>query len=118
MAFGQSAKTSDFVADVIADWARRKQPSLPKVKELLINLDNGPENSGRRTQFLRRMVDLADATGWRIHLVYYPIQRAKQDYHRQLHRESLVSSLTKKVLDQNTFARTAPNTFDLLKRPS
>ena len=46
------------------------------------------------------------------------IQRAKQDYHRQLHRESLVSALTKKVLDQNTFVRTAPNTFDLLKRPS
>ena len=46
------------------------------------------------------------------------IQRAKKDYHRQLHRESLVSALTKKVLDQNTFARTAPNTFDLLKRPS
>jgi hypothetical protein len=30
----------------------------------------------------------------------------------------LVSALTKKVLDQNTFARTAPNTFDLLHRPS
>ncbi len=46
------------------------------------------------------------------------IQRAQKDYHRQLRRESLVSALTKKVLDQNTFARTAPNTFDLLKRPS
>jgi hypothetical protein len=46
------------------------------------------------------------------------ILRAKEDYHRQLHRESLVSALTKKVLDQNTFSRTAPNTFDLLKRPS
>jgi hypothetical protein len=30
----------------------------------------------------------------------------------------LVSALTKKVLDQNTFCRTAPNTFDLLKRPA
>jgi hypothetical protein len=46
------------------------------------------------------------------------IQRAKEEYHRSLHRESLVSALTKKVLDQNTFTRTAPNTFDLLKRPS
>jgi len=46
------------------------------------------------------------------------IQRAQEDYHRSLHRESLVSALTKKVLDQNTFTRTAPNTFDLLKRPS
>jgi hypothetical protein len=46
------------------------------------------------------------------------IARAKRDHHRQLHRESLVSALTKKVLDQNTFCRTAPNTFDLLKRPA
>lgn len=46
------------------------------------------------------------------------IQRAKKEFHRPLRRESLVSALTKKVLDQNTFTRTAPNTFDLLKRPS
>jgi hypothetical protein len=46
------------------------------------------------------------------------IQSAQNDYHRQLRRESLVSALTKKVLDQNTFARTAPNTFALLKRPA
>ena len=46
------------------------------------------------------------------------IQRAKKDCRRQLHRESLVSALTKKVLDQNSFTRTAPNTFDLLKRPA
>ncbi len=45
------------------------------------------------------------------------LQRAKRDHRRQLSRESLVSALTKKVLDQNTFTRTAPNTFDLLKRP-
>jgi len=46
------------------------------------------------------------------------LQRAQRDYHRPLHRESLVSALTKKVLDQNVFTRSAPNTFDLLKRPS
>jgi hypothetical protein len=46
------------------------------------------------------------------------IQRAQKDFRRPLRRESLVSALTKKVLDQNTFTRTAPNTFDLLQRPS
>ena len=46
------------------------------------------------------------------------LQRAKKDHHRPLRRESLVSALTKKVLDRNTFTRTAPNTFDLLKRPA
>jgi len=46
------------------------------------------------------------------------LQRAQKHHHRPLRRESLVSALTKKVLDHNTFSRTAPNTFDLLKRPS
>jgi len=46
------------------------------------------------------------------------MERAQKDFHRQLHRESMVSALTKKVLDQNTFTRTAPNTFDLIQRPS
>ena len=45
------------------------------------------------------------------------IQRAQKAYHRRLRRESLVSALTKKVLDQDTFARSGPNTFALLKRP-
>ena len=45
------------------------------------------------------------------------LQRAKKDYQRPLRRESLVSALTKKVLDHHTFTRTAPNTFDLLPRP-
>jgi hypothetical protein len=45
------------------------------------------------------------------------IAQAQQRYGRRLSRDSLVSALTKKVLDQHTFCRTAPNTFDLLQRP-
>jgi hypothetical protein len=45
------------------------------------------------------------------------LRRAQRLYHRPLRRESLVSALTKKVLDHHTFTRTAPNTFDLLPRP-
>jgi hypothetical protein len=41
---------------------------------------------------------------------------ANQSYGVKLSRESLVSAITKKVLDQNTFCRTAPNTFDLINR--
>jgi hypothetical protein len=44
--------------------------------------------------------------------------KARLAFGVQLHRESLVSALTKKVLDQHTFRRTAPNTFDLLQRPT
>ena len=46
------------------------------------------------------------------------LRRALQLHHRPLRRESLVSALTKKVLDHHTFVRTAPNTFDLLQRPA
>ena len=46
------------------------------------------------------------------------LQRAQKDHRRSLHRESIVSALTKKVLDQNVFTRTAPNTFDLRNRPA
>ena len=44
------------------------------------------------------------------------LAQAQQRFRRKLHRESLVSALTKKVLDQHTFVRVAPNTFDLLRR--
>jgi hypothetical protein len=43
--------------------------------------------------------------------------RARLAHGLKLSRESLVSALTKKVLDQRTFRRTAPNTFDLIQRP-
>jgi len=46
------------------------------------------------------------------------VRQAHQLHHRCLRRESLVSALTKKVLDHHTFRRTAPNTFELLNRPS
>jgi hypothetical protein len=44
------------------------------------------------------------------------LAKALKQHGVKLSRESLVSALTKKVLDQNTFARTAPNTFALLNR--
>ena len=47
------------------------------VKRLVIYLDNGPKNSGRRTQFLKRMVQFADWSGLEIRLVYYPPYHSK-----------------------------------------
>lgn len=59
--------------------------------------------------------DLLQAAPGPLHINDLLLQ-ALQQYGVKLSRESLVSALTKKVLDQNTFVRTAPNTFDLLKR--
>lgn len=40
-------------------------------------MDNGPESSGKRTQFLSRIVAFADKIGKVIHLVYYPPYHSK-----------------------------------------
>src|SRR2546423_14298741 len=44
---------------------------------LQIKMDNGPESSGRRTQFLRRMVAFCDGIGKPIQLLYYPPYHSK-----------------------------------------
>ena len=49
------------------------------VELLHIQMDNGPESRGRRTQFLSRMVQFADRIGKPIRLLYYPPYHSK--YH-------------------------------------
>jgi len=75
--FTGSNKTSDFLADGLLLWWRERCDQLAHLKRLVINMDNGPECSGRRTQFLRRMVEFSDFTGLEIHLVYYPPYHSK-----------------------------------------
>ena len=64
--------TSDAWVDALRMWWTQVGPDLRSIKRLVIYLDNGPKNSGRRTQFLKRMVEFADWTGLEIRLVYYP----------------------------------------------
>ena len=45
------------------------------------------------------------------------ISQAQSRFGRKLSRESVVSALTKRVLDQHTFCRTGRNTFALLNPP-
>ena len=40
---------------------------------LVINADNGLESSGRRTQWLKRLIELSDAHQLTIQLAYYPV---------------------------------------------
>src|SRR5512142_2570254 len=58
------------------DWDRRA-PIPAHEPRLVIYLDNGPKNSGRRTQFLKRVVQFADWSGLEIRLVYYPPYHSK-----------------------------------------
>jgi hypothetical protein len=78
LTFASSAKTSDFIADRLHAWwehlpsAEREGFSLLQIKA-----DNGPESNGRRTQFLKRMVQFADHIGKPIRLLYYPPYHSK-----------------------------------------
>ena len=72
-----SHDTSDAWVDALRMWWTQVGPGLGPIKRLVIYLDNGPNNSGRRTQFLKRMVEFADWSGLVIHLVYYPPYHSK-----------------------------------------
>jgi len=43
----------------------------------VLDLDNGPENHGYRSQFLKRLVAFASACGIKVRLVYYPPYHSK-----------------------------------------
>jgi len=75
--FSSSYKTSDFIVDGLLLWWNARKQELCHLKRLVINIDNGPECSGRRTQFLRRLTEFADETGLIIRLVYYPPYHSK-----------------------------------------
>jgi hypothetical protein len=72
-----SRETSDAWVDALQIWWLQVRSGLRHVKRLVIYLDNGPKNSGRRTQFLKRMVRFADWSGLEIRLVYYPPYHSK-----------------------------------------
>jgi Rhodopirellula transposase DDE domain len=76
--FGSSAKTSDFIVDALeAWWGAVDAAEQVAMTRLQIKMDNGPESSGIRTQFLHRMVQFADQIGKPIHLLYYPPYHSK-----------------------------------------
>jgi hypothetical protein len=76
---GTSNGTSDFFADCLDRWWEANKAKYPDARRLVINLDNGPENSSHRTQFMNRMVIFADATGLEIKLVYDPPYQSKSN---------------------------------------
>jgi hypothetical protein len=72
-----SKETSDFWVDGLMAWWARVSAGYRHIRRLVVYLDNGPNCSGVRTQFLKRMVAFADATGLEVRLVYYPPYHSK-----------------------------------------
>ena len=69
---GTSSETSDFTVDCTEMRWDQNKDVYKHIKELVINPDNGPDSSGGRTQFIRRITEFADKTGLRIRLTYHP----------------------------------------------
>jgi Rhodopirellula transposase DDE domain len=70
-------ETSDAWVDALRMWWLEVRSGLGPIKRLVIYVDNGPKNSGRRTQFLKRMVGFADWSGLEVRSVYYPPYHSK-----------------------------------------
>ena len=78
LSFGSSYKTSDFIVDTLTTWWASLDPfDQAATARIQIKVDNGPESSGVRTQFLNRMVHFADQIGKPIQLLYYPPYHSK-----------------------------------------
>ncbi len=60
-----------------ATWEAMDEHEKTNTSLLQIKIDNGPESSGRRTQYLNRMVQFADAINKPIQLLYYPPYHSK-----------------------------------------
>ena len=69
--------SSDFIVDCLEDFWKIYKGKFSKVTKLLLNLDNGGENSSRRTQFMKRIVDFVENERIEIELAYYPPYHSK-----------------------------------------
>ncbi|NRA69328.1 MAG: hypothetical protein HRU19_32965 [Pseudobacteriovorax sp.] len=77
LTYGSSSETSDFIVDSLEIWWRSKGSETENIKTLAINLDNGPQCSSVRTQFIKRMKDFANKFQIDIQLIYYPPYHSK-----------------------------------------
>lgn len=72
-----SKVTSDCLVDRLVQWWEAVRDRFRHITTLVINLDNGPENHSRRTQFMHRIVDFVRQYGITVRLVYYPPYHSK-----------------------------------------
>jgi transposase len=75
--FARSTLTSDFIVDVLGMWWQGVRGNFPRVRTLLINQDNGPENQSRRTQYVKRLIGFTREYGIEVRLACYPPYHSK-----------------------------------------
>ena len=72
-----SKLTADAIVDGLEDWWQQVKARFPHIHRWVINVDNGPEHHSRRTQFMARLVTLAQREQITIQLAYYPPYHSK-----------------------------------------
>lgn len=76
--YGVTSKvTSDCLVDRLAQWWETVRERFAHITTLVLNLDNGPENHSRRTQFMQRIVDFVQQYRVTVRLAYYPPYHSK-----------------------------------------
>jgi transposase len=73
----RSKVTSDCLVDRLVQWWEDVRHRFAHITTLVINLDNGPENHSRRTQFMQRIVAFVRHYGISVRLAYYPPYHSK-----------------------------------------
>lgn len=72
-----SKMTSDAIVDCLTDMWQMIAEDFPEVETLMLNLDNGPENQSRRTQFMKRLTEFVEEEEVEVDLNYYPPYHSK-----------------------------------------
>jgi transposase len=76
--YGVTSKvTSDCLVDRLVQWWTAVRERFAPITTLVINLDNGPENHSRRTQFMQRLVEFVQQYHVSVQLAYYPPYHSK-----------------------------------------
>ena len=78
LVYGVTSKvTSDCLADRLVQWWEAVRARFSHMTTLVLNVDNGPDNHSRRTQFMQRMVEFVQQYQVTMRLAYSP------PYHRK-----------------------------------
>jgi len=76
--YGVTSKvTSDCLVDRFVQWWETVRERFAHITTLVLNVDNGPENHSRRTQFMQRLVDFVQQYQVTVRLAYYPPYHSK-----------------------------------------
>ena len=89
-----------------------KEVAQSRLKVIERFQQQGKTKSRKRMSNIQIVKDVLNSAGHPLHISDI-IRLAEEQYQIKLHRDSIVSAILKKINAEQTFIRTAPNTFAL-----